>query len=943
MKITKKLLCMALSVIMLVSCLSTVAFAADEKESGTKFSDVSANEIYSMAVSTLNVMGVINGYEDGTFKPEQNVTRAEFTAMLMRTLNYGKTGSTSAADLPFTDIDDNDTSINWAIPNINTAYGMGIINGYEDSTFRPNANVAFEEAIKMIVCTLGYGNNVDVNVDPWYANYIAIAAQIGLTKNANKLGAAGTPATRACIAQLLYDCLEIDIIEQNEKTDKTILSDYLGYIKNVGVISSNDITSLTEADVNLREDEIQITAREEGESRESTHTYSTTDLTLKDHLGYEVEFYYKSSGSDIRTLMFCVITPTEPITINAANIEESRTTDSQIKYYKNLDDDRESTIGLESDNVVIYNGKLYGDSANDSRFETDMLPEVGSIKFIDSDNNGKYDIIDIVDYEIFYVSTKNSTSYEIVDNLTRPEDRKTLKLNTDEDRNLKIVNESGNEMTFSSIATGNIICYARSNGSDPISKAIVCTNKVTGTVTAIRGEKITISNKEYRYSKAAPWVTGATSLEEPVTQDSGTFYFDINGDLVAYDKNASTENIVYGYILGYTEDKFEGTAVFRVLTSAGAETRIGTYKSTKVDGETCSDGQEVIRALEESAKNQNTGGNQDVQQLVKYSTRTSDGKTVFNKIYTAEAVAAADIETDELHLFEGIDENDDMEYNSSSKTLTGGGSNIKVTNSIVFSIPEDRTDYDGFKKTTVSSSFKNTNKYNVEFFDVNKSNVATVVVLYGADNSQAVDSTSPIYIVNAHPGEGEWNGETKPQLEGYKVTMDGMSTFTEFFSDESTNINDLEIGDIFRAGTDRDNLPLFDDKYMLFDVDGRNEFGINKDPAGEDMYRAEYVTIMGSVISADDANIMIAPEELNEGDEQEDASNNITFSISEFDSAAIFTYVDGQSGLELEKASDGDYEAILTSLSTLESGEPSKVLIYMTEGDIMLLCVLPTE
>ena len=225
MKITKKLLCMALSVIMLVSCLSTVAFAADEKESGTKFSDVSANEIYSMAVSTLNVMGVINGYEDGTFKPEQNVTRAEFTAMLMRTLNYGKTGSTSAADLPFTDIDDNDTSINWAIPNINTAYGMGIINGYEDSTFRPNANVAFEEAIKMIVCTLGYGNNVDVNVDPWYANYIAIAAQIGLTKNANKLGAAGTPATRACIAQLLYDCLEIDIIEQNEKTDKTILSD----------------------------------------------------------------------------------------------------------------------------------------------------------------------------------------------------------------------------------------------------------------------------------------------------------------------------------------------------------------------------------------------------------------------------------------------------------------------------------------------------------------------------------------------------------------------------------------------------------------------------------------------------------------------------------------------------------------------------------------------
>ena len=132
MRKTKRMLAMLLTVVMLASCMTTAVVAANGK-----FSDVKTDAIYATAVETLSKMGVINGYGDGTFLPDQNVTRAEFTAMLMRTLNYGSLGATSAAALPFTDLDDADTSINWSFPNINTAYNMGIINGYEDGTFRP--------------------------------------------------------------------------------------------------------------------------------------------------------------------------------------------------------------------------------------------------------------------------------------------------------------------------------------------------------------------------------------------------------------------------------------------------------------------------------------------------------------------------------------------------------------------------------------------------------------------------------------------------------------------------------------------------------------------------------------------------------------------------------------------------------------------------------------
>ena len=177
MNTTKRFLAVVLSLAMVISCMAMTVVSADGV--AKKLSDVNDSEVYYDAVNTLSVMGIINGYEDGTFKPNQNVTRAEFTAMLMRSLKLGDTGSKSAAGLPFSDIDDNNSDINWAIPNINTAYGKGIINGYEDGTFRPSDNVAYEEAVKMIVCTLGYGSNIDVSVTPWYANYISVASQIG--------------------------------------------------------------------------------------------------------------------------------------------------------------------------------------------------------------------------------------------------------------------------------------------------------------------------------------------------------------------------------------------------------------------------------------------------------------------------------------------------------------------------------------------------------------------------------------------------------------------------------------------------------------------------------------------------------------------------------------------------------------------------------------------
>lgn len=960
MRTVKRLLCMALVITMVMSCSSIVM--ADEDSTSGSFSDVANDQIYSNAVSTLNLMGVINGYPDGTFGPDKNVTRAEFTAMLMRTLNLGNVGSSSAAELPFTDVDDNNSDINWAIPNINTAYGMKIINGYEDATFRPSANVSYEEAVKMLVCTLGYGDNVDVSSNPWYANFIAIGNQIGITRTASKVGQVETPATRSCIAQLLYDSLEVRLVKNGSKTDETILNSYLGYEKNIGIIVSNGITGIMSATVNDKDNEVQIYVEDE----DSLYTYKTNDDSLKNYLGHEIEFYYKENDTNARVLVLYVLHSAEPVVINAANIEKRNTNAGTIAYYENLNDENEVKLSLESDNVVIYNGKLYGADADDSRFDKSMIPTLGQLKLTDSDGNKKYDIVEITSYEVYYVSNKDTAKKGIIDNLIAPADKKTVTLDIDADKNLYIVDENGKEISYSSISTGNIICLAKSrseNGSAVITTAVVLNDKVTGTVTASKNGVVTIAGKEYSYSNAAPWLNGG-ALAEPQVQDSGTYFLDINGDIVAYNKNAVTENIKYGYIIGYYEDleSMEEEVEFRVLTTTGTTEYLGTYKNTTINGEPYPTGVAVANKLKNTATNGHTG-RFAVQQLVKYTTRKNDGKDVFEKIVTATGVdQGQDITTESLTALksfykdssnaENMSTPKTATYNSNSKTLItveegeNPSTKVSVGNAVVISVPEDREDYDEFRKSSISTSLKNGVNYTVEVFDLSKSNVPKVVVVYGADNSQAVNTLSPVYVVNSI-GEELNNGESMYRAEVYKTTNLSGSIGKEWISNDSTAPDELEPGDIFRAGIDKDGNSIAKDEYMILDMSESVTFGtvVKDTQAGiTDIEEAEFVTIIGSVVARDDETLLVADRKFSEQDVKDQSyltTDAMSFDIEQFGDAIVLIY--DTEGAELELISGNYVDTIAGFTSYTDEVAPTKILIYMSEGEIKLLCVLPEE
>ncbi|MDR0489757.1 MAG: S-layer homology domain-containing protein [Oscillospiraceae bacterium] len=109
------------------------------------FLDVSSANWYNDAVSTLTNGGILNGYPDGTFRPNATITRAEFAAIVVRFIFDGDIGTFPDAPAPFSDTDGH-----WAEGGIKIAAALGYVDGYPDGSFRPNAPITRAEAAALI-------------------------------------------------------------------------------------------------------------------------------------------------------------------------------------------------------------------------------------------------------------------------------------------------------------------------------------------------------------------------------------------------------------------------------------------------------------------------------------------------------------------------------------------------------------------------------------------------------------------------------------------------------------------------------------------------------------------------------------------------------------------------------------------------------------------------
>lgn len=132
--------------VVLIFGSGTAVFAADT------FSDLTDGKCKE-AVDFLVAEKVITGYEDGTFRPDNSITRAEICVAISKAMDPGDKKYASAKDNGFLDVGSN---YDWAKKYINYASAMGAVDGYPDGTFKPAGNITYNELSAMVLKAMGY-------------------------------------------------------------------------------------------------------------------------------------------------------------------------------------------------------------------------------------------------------------------------------------------------------------------------------------------------------------------------------------------------------------------------------------------------------------------------------------------------------------------------------------------------------------------------------------------------------------------------------------------------------------------------------------------------------------------------------------------------------------------------------------------------------------------
>ncbi|VDN47967.1 conserved exported protein of unknown function [Petrocella atlantisensis] len=195
MRKTNRFVALLMALVLVFSSAMSTAVFANEDVAGTEF---------EVTVGKLKAVGIMEGYPDGTFKPEGEITRAEFAKIAVVALGLGDAAEVSRGVTKFPDV----PSTHWATGYINLAVNRGILVGYPDGSFQPNGKLTNAEAATILVRLVGLGPVVDKQ-GTWPANYIGRAANEGILKGVNV--ASSTNALRGLTAKMLLNTIEVPL------------------------------------------------------------------------------------------------------------------------------------------------------------------------------------------------------------------------------------------------------------------------------------------------------------------------------------------------------------------------------------------------------------------------------------------------------------------------------------------------------------------------------------------------------------------------------------------------------------------------------------------------------------------------------------------------------------------------------------------------------------
>lgn len=569
----KRVLSLILAISMVMS-MFTFSFA------GTTLKDVVDTD-YEAAVEALVELGIVNGYEDGTYRPEQNVSRAEMAKLLVVAAGLEPAAKLAEGATKFADVNGG-----WASGYVNVASEYGYVMGDPDGNFRPDDTVSYAEAATMALRVLGYKSVVEAK-GTWPTNYIAKAEDLDLLEDITYTSY-NDGAARGNVAILIWNMLTTDMWDVTGESD----GDGLMY-KDTEPMLNVKFPDYTYGTVDFDKFEIN----KDGEVVVYLSANDAEDTFVPSKMGYEYlenDFYTFVEGTEVEVL----VNDEDEVLLTMVRTGADKLVEG-IK--EDIDEDYDALSG---------DGYLYAYGLVERK-------EIKAATIINAES----------DY-IFEVNTSNK-------NYVKFNDKSSMKFYYD-DEEYEIYLKDGERATVEDVKVGDVLTTVTVTdfyGDEVATFYMIGASEIEGKLTKVVVEDFeapegatfttaTIGGDEYPVADEAMYVEDTEDMDDQEVFTASKWVKDMNGEEVTavLDVFGRVVMVMFDGKIDAGEDNDKLVAKFFTIT--GAVERDGDYTLPVVN----EDGEDTLVFADRTAGNALWKADEDIEGTFVLVTLNEDGE-----------------------------------------------------------------------------------------------------------------------------------------------------------------------------------------------------------------------------------------------------------------------------------------------------------------------------
>ncbi|MBQ3425765.1 MAG: S-layer homology domain-containing protein [Clostridia bacterium] len=839
-----------------ISSVAAMAIVASSASAfAVTFPDVDANASYVNAVDTLVALKIVEGDDNGLFNPDNNVTRAEFTKMAVGALN--ETAAAQAQSVSqFKDAAN--TSVHWAAGFVAQGVADGFINGMDDETFAPDAQVTYAQACKMLVAAIGYTSYAEA-AGGWPTGYVSQASSLDITKGVS--GTNDKALTRSECAVMIYNALKAPLCVIDEWETQVTLTgtvqtpklkkldgkegrDYQTLLTDkhdAYVVKGRVTTNYQGSSGSLKKDEVKYDVEvadnyddildvKKGHT-EDNQTFKVGDTKAADMLfAYTEAIVQKDKDADEWTILSIVnYGNAKTVEFKADDLADDDSTigtdyagNKKIPVYKGGSTSSTTKYDLAADAKIYVNGVEDTSAAtlNEKIADYILANPTGTVQLVDqtdvgsTSTDGKYDKIMVtfyVDAVVDYVTTTSSYARIYFKN----SQISAMRMEWDpEDKDIEVkFTKDGADVAYTDLAEFDVLSIKYNMVEEGVASdaltdddfydVLVSQSVVEGSVTNRDSEDQTVrvggADYDLVYNDGV-YSTKTQSMTSINDYELGTdykLYLDAFGYVAHFDEGSSDKN--YGVIVAMYTNSGDDYPTVRMISS-----------DAKVIAHECKDMNEANKFYNYAISGNPNGS-------ATYASFNKNTPAIKARILEGETVctyklSAGKLKFDKAYNAVNAGKGDDLEYKANSSKI--GSYSISDAASKIIDMDDYMNNNDTVVKTLSVSDFEDEATYDAFFYDKNSDSVYRFAIVFKGTSS--IRPESQLAVVKKANGQSDTDGTT---TWSYTVLRAGEEV--EVRVDDSTT--QLSEGAVIAYTVNSDGYVDSDKLYVVYTPDSTYE------------------------------------------------------------------------------------------------------------------------